>query len=86
MNKKVYFLVLAILGVILGGGCTKSACAESDYETFQVIQDSPPDGSTVPLGEDITFDWHHEESCDPYRYILRIYDPIDDFTINWPTT
>ena len=85
MNKKTIFLIISVLLVIIASGCTKPDCAESDYETFQVKLDSPADGSVVPYGEPITFDWHHEESCEPYMYILRVYDPIDDFTIDRPT-
>jgi len=85
MPKKITFILIAALALIIGSGCTKPACAESDYETFQVMLDSPVDGSTVPYGEDITFDWHHDESCEPFRYILRIYDPIEDREVDLPT-
>ncbi len=71
MPKKSFIILIAVFVVIIASGCTKPDCADSDYETFQVILDSPVDGSTLPYGEDITFDWHHDETCEPFRYLLR---------------
>ncbi len=85
MPKKSFIILIAVFAVIIASGCTKPDCADSDYETFQVILDSPVDGSTLPYGEDITFDWHHDETCEPFRYLLRIYDPIEDRELDWPT-
>ena len=84
MDKKAVFLIVSTLIILTASGCTKP-CAENDYESFALFLDSPPDGSTVTYGEPVTFDWHHEESCEPYRYVFHLYDPIEDRTVQVPT-
>ena len=80
MNKKTIFLVISVLLIIIASGCTKRQCVEADYPTFQAILDLPANGSTVGYGDDITFDWHHNEPCEPHRYILYMRDTVQDHT------
>jgi len=74
MNKKNTFFIISILLIIIASGCTKRQCVEADYATFQPILDYPPDGGTVSFDGPWTFDWHHDEPCEPFSYLVRVYD------------
>ena len=74
MNKKTIFLIISVLIIFIAGGCTKRQCVEADFPTFQPILDSPADGGTVSVDGPWTFDWHHDEPCEPFSYLVRIYD------------
>jgi len=78
MPKKSVVFLIVLVTVIVAGGCTKRQCVEADYPTFQPILDYPADSSTVVFNDPITFDWHHQEPCEPERYQLFVKDTVVD--------
>jgi len=75
VSKRFFFILIAALALIIGSGCTKRQCVEADYPTFKPILDYPADGAIISFEDEIwSFDWHHEEPCEPYRYLIRVYD------------
>ena len=76
MPKKSILILIAILVVIVAGGCTKRQCVEADFPTFKPILDYPADGATVNYAQPISLDWHHDEPCEPHGYKINMYDPV----------
>ena len=66
MSKKSIFLFISILIIAFATGCK---CSPSEIAVFEILLDSPPDGSIISSLTP-TFNWHDNEGCEPDTFYL----------------
>lgn len=75
MNKqKVLIIAIFSMIILLIPGCHLyiSYCDPEEIKNFEVLLDSPADGVTFQNLNPVTLEWHHEESCRPQKYKVKI--------------
>ena len=82
MSKRIQYLFFSLLLIFLVAGC-KPECENNEYATFDILLDSPPFNEMVSYQEPITFDWHHNESCEPGQYRITVKDLVDNQSIDF---
>ncbi len=76
MSKKLLLLLFSLTLVFLASGC-KPECEDHQYASFEILLDSPPFGELVSYLDPLTFDWHHNEECEPLAYIVHLKDLVN---------
>jgi hypothetical protein len=71
MDKRFGLVIIAFLLLFVTTGCVKN-CLPDDYEAFQLIADSPAEGSAISYNTPPTFKWHNNLGCKPQEYRIRL--------------